>query len=156
MRLSKKGEYAVRALVDIGLELHMRAGHLVQISSVAQRTRIPEKFLEHILLVLRHGGVLKSKRGIQGGYSLGKAPKDITLGEVIRLLDGSLAPIPCVSKTAYEPCSCPDQESCGLHIAMKEVRDAIANILDRYTLDRLIKEVQFHRAEKTTAWEFEI
>src|ERR1700749_4479831 len=142
MRLSKKGEYAVRALVEIGLESHSKPSSLIQISAVAQRTRIPEKFLEQILLALRNGGILKSKRGVEGGYSLGKEPESISLGEVIRLLDGPLAPIPCVSKSAYEPCSCPDQESCGLHIAMKEVRDAIAGILDQYTLSRLINEVQ--------------
>ena len=100
MRLSKKGEYAVRALVEIGFEAHHRPQSLIQISTVAQRTNIPEKFLEQILLALRNGGVLKSKRGVEGGYSLAKPPDDITLGEVIRLLDGPLAPIPCVSVSA--------------------------------------------------------
>jgi Rrf2 family protein len=155
MRLSKKGEYAVRALVEIGVESHLRPNSLIQISVVAQRTNIPEKFLEQILLALRNGGVLKSKRGVEGGYSLGKDPDDITLGEVIRLLDGPLAPISCVSQSAYEPCSCPDQETCGLHIAMQEVRDAIAGILDKYTLHRLIREVETHRA-RNTEWQFEI
>jgi len=156
MRLSKKGEYAVRALVEIGFESHVRPNSLIQISTVAQRTNIPEKFLEQILLALRNGGVLKSKRGVEGGYSLAKGPDEITLGEVIRLLDGPLAPIPCVSKTAYEPCSCPEEESCGLRIAMQQVRDAIATILDNYKLSRVIQEVQKHRASKTTAWQFDI
>ena len=156
MRLSKKGEYAVRALVEIGFEAHHRPNSLIQISTVAQRTNIPEKFLEQILLALRNGGVLKSKRGVEGGYSLAKPADDITLGEVIRLLDGPLAPISCVSLTAYEPCSCPDQESCGLHIAMKQVRDAIANILDNYKLSRVIQEVSKHRLTKKTEWQFEI
>jgi Rrf2 family protein len=156
MRLSKKGEYAIRALVEIGFESHLRPNSLIQISTVAERTNIPEKFLEQILLALRNGGVLKSKRGVEGGYALAKAPAEITLGEVVRLLDGPLAPIPCVSQTAYEPCSCPDEESCGLRIAMKQVRDAICNILDNYKLDRLIGEVQKHRATKTTAWQFDI
>jgi len=105
---------------------------------------------------LRNGGVLKSKRGVEGGYSLAKGADEITLGEVVRLLDGPLAPIPCVSATAYERCSCPDEESCGLRIAMKQVRDAIAGILDNYKLDRLIQEVQKHRASKTTEWQFDI
>jgi DNA-binding IscR family transcriptional regulator len=94
---------------------------------------------------LRNGGVLKSKRGVEGGYSLAKPADDVTLGEVIRLLDGPLAPIPCVSATAYEACSCPDEASCGLHIAMKQVRDAIATILDNYKLSRVIQEVAKHR-----------
>jgi Rrf2 family protein len=133
-----------------------RPNSLIQISTVAQRTNIPEKFLEQILLALRNGGILKSKRGVEGGYSLAKASEQITLGEVIRLLDGPLAPIPCVSVTAYEECSCPDQESCGLHIAMKQVRDAIANILDNYRLSHVIQEVQKHRATKKSEWQFEI
>jgi Rrf2 family protein len=156
MRLSKKGEYAIRALVEIGFELDSRPNSLIQISTVAHRTNIPEKFLEQILLALRNGGILKSKRGVEGGYSLAKAPDEITLGEAIRLLDGPLAPIPCVSMTAYEPCSCPDEESCGLRLAMQQVRDAIAGILDNYPLGRLIKEVRKHRAEKVTDWQFEI
>ncbi|MCE0482945.1 MAG: Rrf2 family transcriptional regulator [Methylacidiphilales bacterium] len=156
MRLSKKGEYAVRALVEIGFESHLHPNNLIQISTVAQRTNIPEKFLEQILLALRNGGILKSKRGVEGGYSLAKAPENITLGEVIRLLDGPLAPIPCVSKAAYEPCSCPDEETCGLRIAMQQVRDAIAGILDNYKLNKLIQEVQKKRASKTTEWQFDI
>jgi Rrf2 family protein len=156
MRLSKKGEYAVRALVEIGFESKLRPNSLIQISTVAQRTNIPEKFLEQILLALRNGGVLKSKRGVEGGYSLAKGPDEITLGEVVRLLDGPLAPIPCVSHSAYERCSCPDEESCGLRIAMQQVRDAIAGILDNYTLGRLIGEVQKHRNTKKTEWQFEI
>jgi Rrf2 family protein len=79
MRLSKKGEYAVRALIEIGFESTNRPNTLIQISTVAQRTNIPEKFLEQILLALRNGGVLKSKRGVEGGYSLAKAPEEITL-----------------------------------------------------------------------------
>jgi Rrf2 family protein len=93
---------------------------------------------------------------VEGGYSLAKAPDDITLGEVVRLLDGPLAPIPCVSLTAYERCTCPDEESCGLRIAMQQVRDAIADILDNYKLSRLITEVQKHRNTKKTEWQFEI
>jgi Rrf2 family protein len=156
MRLSKKGEYAVRALVEIGIESRRQPQRLIQISTVAERTNIPEKFLEQILLTLRNGGVLKSKRGVEGGYALGKPADEITLGEVIRLLDGPLAPISCVSRTAYEPCSCPDEESCGLHIAMKQVRDALASLLDTYTLSRLLLEVQKKRSSKTTAWQFDI
>ena len=156
MRLSKKGEYAVRALVEIGFESKLRPNSLIQISTVAQRTNIPEKFLEQILLALRNGGVLKSKRGVEGGYSLAKGPDEITLGEVVRLLDGPLAPIPCVSLSSYERCSCPDEDSCGLRIAMQQVRDAIAGILDNYTLGRLIGEVQKHRTSKKTEWQFEI
>jgi Rrf2 family protein len=156
MRLSKKGEYAVRALVEMAIETRLRPHGLIRISIVAKRTHIPEKFLEQILLALRHGGILKSKRGVDGGYSMGKAIDEITLGEVIRLLDGPLAPVPCVSLSAYEPCSCPDQESCGLRIAMQQVRDAIATILDNYKLSNLVEEVQRRRASGKAAWQFDI
>ena len=157
MRLSKKGEYAVRALTEMGLELQSRpTAAVVQISTIAKYTNIPEKFLGQILLSLRNGGILKSKRGVEGGYSFIKSPNEVTLGEVIRLMDGPLAPIPCVSMAAYEPCSCPDENACGLRIAMQQVRDAIAGILDNYKLDRLIEEVKQHRAAKKTEWQFEI
>ena len=87
---------------------------------------------------------------------MAKAPDSITLGEVIRILDGPLAPIPCVSKTAYEPCSCPDEESCGLHIAMQQVRDAIATILDNYKLARDPGSAKSIAPSKKTEWQFEI
>ncbi len=156
MRLSKKGEYAIRALIEIGMESLAHPNSLIQISSVAQRTNIPDKFLEQILLALRNGGILKSKRGVEGGYSLARPTSEITLGEVVRLLDGPLAPIPCVSLSAYEPCTCPNEETCGLRIAMKQVRDAISEILDNYKLDRVLKEVHQRRASCSNTWQFEI
>ena len=153
MKISFKGDYALKIILDLALSY---GNGITQIKDISKRQDIPEKFLEQILLALRNGGVLKSKRGVEGGYSLAKTPEHITLGEVIRLLDGPLAPIPCVSQTAYEPCSCPDEESCGLRMAMQQVRDAIATILDNYKLSRLIQEVQKHRASKKTEWQFEI
>lgn len=156
MRLSKKGEYAIRALTEIGMEALQADPQLLQISLIAKRTRIPEKFLEQILLTLKNGGILKSKRGVEGGYSLNKSVDEITLGAVIRLLDGPLAPISCVSVTAYRPCTCPDEEICGLHLAMLEVRNAIAGILDSYTLKMVLNEVQSRRSKKVSAWQFDI
>ncbi|PAW79108.1 MAG: hypothetical protein B9S32_03895 [Verrucomicrobia bacterium Tous-C9LFEB] len=156
MRLSKKGEYAIRALTEIGLEALQPDPQLLQISLIAKRTKIPEKFLEQILLTLKNGGILKSKRGVEGGYSLNKNLDEITLGAVIRLLDGPLAPISCVSVTAYRPCTCPDEETCGLRLAMLEVRNAIAGILDAYTLRTVISEVQKRRSKKLSAWQFDI
>jgi len=156
MRLSKKGEYAVRALTEFGFELESRPDGVVQISTIAERTNIPKKFLEQILLTMRHGGMLKSKRGVEGGYALAKRTDEITLSEVIRLVDGPLAPIPCVSKTAYEPCSCPDEKTCGLRVAMQQVRDAVADILDNYTISRLIEEVKVQRASTTPELHFDI
>lgn len=156
MRLSKKGEYAIRALIEIGLEALEPDPQLLQISLIARRTKIPEKFLEQILLTLKNGGILKSKRGVEGGYSLNKTIDEINLGAVIRLLDGPLAPISCVSVTAYRPCSCPDEETCGLRLAMLEVRNAIAGILDDYSLRKVINEVQKRRNKKLSSWQFDI
>lgn len=88
---------------------------------------------------LKAGGYLESRRGKHGGYLLARPPESIPIGQVVRLIDGPLAPIKCVSQTAYERCSCPDEEHCGLRILMVDVRNAIANILDRFTLADIVE-----------------
>ncbi len=114
----------------------------ILISEIARREKIPQKFLELILLELRNRGVLQSKKGKGGGYFLLRPPKDITLGEVLRDIEGPLAPIACVSKTAYAKClDCRDERTCGIRIMMKEVRDAMAKILDATTLADVLKRV---------------
>ena len=134
MKLSKKSEYALRAL----LELTTAHGKTtLQRHQMAARQRIPVEFLEQILLALKRAGLLGSRRGMKGGYTLIKPPNEITLGQVIRILDGPLAPIACVSKTAYQKCrDCPYAEDpqCPVQHVMGAVRDAIAGILDHYTL----------------------
>ena len=134
MKLSKKSEYALRAL----LELTMAHGTTtLQRHEIAARQHIPVEFLEQILLALKRAGLLSSRRGMKGGYGLIKSPNEITLGQVIRILDGPLAPIGCVSKTAYQKCrDCPytDTPQCPVQHVMGTVRDAIAGILDHYTL----------------------
>jgi Rrf2 family protein len=133
MKISKRGEYALRALIDIGIAKEL-GRDLVQIGELASQERLPVKFLEQILTQLKQAGYVDSKRGKYGGYFLRMPADRIRFGSVIRLVDGPLAPIACVSQTAYEPCSCPDEEHCGLHMLMLDVRNSIANILDRYTL----------------------
>ena len=130
--LTKKTKYALRALLLLARE----HGHgPILISNVAQRESIPKKFLELILLDLKNQGVLQSKKGRGGGYFLGRAPQEISLGQVVRALDGPLAPVPCVSQTAYLKCEeCKDEATCGIRILMKEVRDATARILDNTSL----------------------
>ena len=96
--------------------------------------QIPVKYLEQILLTLKNAGLLNSKMGLNGGYYLSAPPESITLGHIIRVLDGPLAPIRCVSQMAYEPCGCPDEETCGLRLIMLDVRNASAEILDHTTL----------------------
>ncbi len=134
MKLSKKSEYGLRALLELTLA-HGKS--TLQRHDIAERQHIPVEFLEQILLALKRAGLLSSRRGVKGGYTLIKAPEDITLGQVIRILDGPLAPIGCVSKTAYQKCSdCPyaDKARCPVQHVMGTVRDAIAGILDHYTL----------------------
>jgi Rrf2 family protein len=134
MKFSKKSEYALRALI----ELTAHYGQvLVQRHDIAHRQNIPIEFLEQILLALKNAGLLASRRGVSGGYALIKPPEEITIGQVIRILDGPLAPIGCVSKTAYQKCSdCAyaDKPVCPIQSVMLEVRNAIAGILDNYTL----------------------
>ncbi len=112
------------------------------IKDISTQERIPSKFLEQILLALKNAGLLHSRMGIGGGYYLAKPANEITLGQIIRLLDGPLAPVKCVSQTAYEPCDCPDAENCGLRMVMGDVRNAIAGILDGTSLADVIARIQ--------------
>jgi Rrf2 family protein len=138
MRLTKRGEYALRALIDLGIAQSV-GRPMIQIAELARRENIPIKFLEQILVTLKEAGYLESKRGKQGGYLLAKPMEKITIGEVVRLLDGPLAPIPCVSQNFYARCSCPDETHCGLRMLMLDVRNAIADVLDRYTLAQTVE-----------------
>src|SRR5258706_6984841 len=133
MRVSKRGEYALRSLINLGIGQEM-GRPLLSISELAKKENIPIKFLEAILLDLNKAGYLGSKRGKGGGYFLKKPMNKIKIGEIVRLIDGPLAPISCASVTAYHPCSCPDEAHCGLRLLMVDVRNAIADILDRDTL----------------------
>ena len=138
VKVSKRGEYALRALIDFGLAQAL-GRPLLQVSELAAKEDLPVKFLEQILMQLKAAGYLESRRGKHGGYLLARPPENISIGHVIRLIDGPLAPIACVSQTAYERCSCPDEEHCGLRMLMLDVRNAITNILDRYTLADVVE-----------------
>ncbi|HYP06611.1 MAG TPA: Rrf2 family transcriptional regulator [Bryobacteraceae bacterium] len=130
--LSKKAKYALRALYY--LTPH-HGGGPVLISSISAAEKIPHKFLELILLQLRGKGLVESKKGKGGGYYLAKPPDQVTIGEVIRIIDGPLAPLPCASETAYRRCDeCVDEKRCGTRMVMRQVRDAMAAILDHTTL----------------------
>jgi Rrf2 family protein len=130
--ITRKTKYALSALVHLARK--EKSGPVL-ISELAAKERIPKKFLELILLELKNHGILRSRRGKGGGYTLGRPSELIRLGEVIRLLDGPLAPLPCVSETAYQPCDdCTNETLCGIRLVMTEVRDATARILDNTTL----------------------
>jgi Rrf2 family protein len=138
MKLSKKGEYALRSLINLGIAKEVGRS-LVQVSELAESEQLPIKFLEQIMQALKEDGLVVSVRGKFGGYRLGKPAKEIPIGQVVRLIDGPLAPIGCVSQSAYAPCTCPDETHCGLRMLMLDVRNAIANILDRYTLADVVE-----------------
>jgi len=140
MRLSKRGEYGLRAMIMLAEPAEKSDTPLMmQIKAISQREQISAKFLEQILLTLKNAGLLHSKMGIGGGYYLAKPPSEITLGQIFRVLDGPVAPIKCVSQMAYEPCGCPDEQTCGLRLVMGDVRNAIADILDNTTLADVTK-----------------
>jgi Rrf2 family protein len=151
MRLSKRGEYGLRAMVDLATCESKDGNGVVQIKEIAERQKIPAKFLEQILLTLKNNGLLHSKMGVSGGYYLAKAPGDITLGHIIRLLDGPIAPIRCVSQMAYEPCGCPDEETCGVRLVMQDVRNAMTAILDHTSLADVAQRVEDARQARRAA-----
>lgn len=138
MQLTKRGEYALRTLIRLGIA-HELGRELVSVSELAHAERLPLKFVEQILLQLRGAGYIETKRGKFGGYFIAKPTKKIIVADVVRLIDGKLAPIACASETCYARCTCPDEEHCGLRMLMIDVRNAIVSILERYTLHDVIE-----------------
>ncbi|MDJ1502401.1 Rrf2 family transcriptional regulator [Xanthocytophaga agilis] len=130
--LSKKAKYALKALFVLARDFGNDA---TLIAEIAEQERIPKKFLEAILLDLKNHGILFSRRGKTGGYGLLKSPDQITMGQVVRIIDGPLAWVPCARQNGYQPCDeCNDVETCSIRITMRKVRDATADILDSTTL----------------------
>jgi len=138
MKLSKRGEYALRALIDLGIASEL-GWPMLQISELPSKAKLPITFLEQIFTQLKAAGYVKSRRGKFGGYSLARPMSRIKFGAVIRLIEGPLAPIRCVSQTSYARCSCPDEIHCGLRMLMFDVRNAISTVLDRFTLADIVE-----------------
>jgi Rrf2 family protein len=136
MKLSKRGEYGLKAMIELASRESEHG--VVQIKEIAAHEQIPVKFLEQIMVTLKNAGLLHSKSGVGGGYYLSRPASEITLGQIVRVLDGPLAPIRCVSHMAYERCVCEDENTCGLRLAMLDVRNAIADILDEATLAEVL------------------
>ncbi len=137
--ISKKTKYALKALEILAGDYPQRGPWLI--STLAAQGKIPKKFLEQILLELKNKGVLESKKGKGGGYFLAQPPSAITLGNVMRILEGPLAPLPCVSQTAYRRCDeCVDENTCSIRMVMREVREATASILDGTSLQDMIEK----------------
>jgi len=137
MRISRKAEYALRALLAFA---RSPQGQLHQIQDLSRSEQIPVKFLEQILLTLKNAGLLTSKRGVGGGYMLQRPASGIMVGEVLRLIDGPMAPVPCAAMDPVEPCSCPDPATCPLRQMMTRVRQAICAELDALSLETAVEE----------------
>jgi Rrf2 family cysteine metabolism transcriptional repressor len=134
MKLTTKSEYACLALID--LSEHYQAG-LIKTEDIAKRRNIPKKYLEQILLSLNKAGYVRSKRGIEGGYVLSRKPKDVSLAEIIRLMDGPLAPVESVSKYFYH--STPLEQSKSMILLMKDIRDYTSHKLENITFADLVE-----------------
>jgi Rrf2 family protein len=133
--LTKKGKYGLKALIALA---DLPPGETAFSGEIALANQIPKKFLDTILLELRNAGIVRSRKGPAGGYSLSRPASDIRIGHAIRVIDGPLAPIRCASRTASEACEdCADPATCLVRKAMTEVRDAMAEILDGLTLEHL-------------------
>src|SRR5215472_2901075 len=131
MKLSLRGEYALRALLVLGLNYGQG---VVRIQSISQQQNIPKRFLEQILNDLKSAGVVASRRGVAGGYRLARPPAEITIAAVVRHIEGALAPVSCVSERFYQKCSCPDESRCAIRSVMKEIREAIVKIAEHVTV----------------------
>lgn len=131
MKLSVRGEYALRALLVLGLNY---GTEVVRIQTISDQQNIPKKFLEQILNDLKALGAVESRRGALGGYRLARPPQHITLASVVRHVEGALAPVSCVSDRFYERCTCPNEARCAIRSVMFEVREAVVKIMERVTL----------------------
>jgi Rrf2 family protein len=131
MKLSKRSKYGLLALIDLASRRNTEPIHLKEL---AEHNKIPVKFLENIFVTLRNSGIVHSQIGAGGGYTLGRPAKYIMVGQVIRILDGTIAPVSCISKIAYEPCTCPDERTCPVRTVMNRVRDSIVSVIDNTSL----------------------
>lgn len=142
--ISQRARYAFKALT---LLARVPLGDSLQIRDIAARESIPRSFLEHIMLDLKRDRVVGSRRGREGGYFLLRPPADITFGEVLRVIDGPLAPLPCLSRQAYKRCSdCPDEASCAVRTAFQAVFEATLSVADHLSLADAVERADRSRA----------
>lgn len=155
MKLSTRGEYALRALLVLGRD-YQEDDSVVRIQEISDQQNIPKRFLEQILNDLKSARVVESKRGVAGGYRLSRPPEKITLAEVIRHVEGALAPVSCVSERFYEKCSCPDEARCAIRSVMKEARDAVVKVVERVTVAEMCERARKLAEEPLSAVDFVI
>ena len=147
--ISRKAKYALRALLALA---RAERDESLMISDIAEKHAIPKKFLEQILLDLKRHGLVQSRRGQFGGYMLLKAPKDITFGRVLRLIDGPIAPLPCLSKMAYRKCAdCGSEASCEVRRVFADVATSTRQVLDNVTIADAIADRKPRRGDKPSS-----
>lgn len=133
--LTKKGKYGLKAMVHLA---QAEPGRPVPVLDISEKQRIPKKFLDSILCELRNAGFVQSRMGKGGGYSLARPACDITVGELVRAIDGPLAPVPCASKTRYRRCDdCSDENTCAVRRIMQRAQEALSNVLDNCSLQEM-------------------
>lgn len=135
MKLSTKGRYGLKAMLD--LAIHNSEGQ-ISLKSIAERQDISENYLEQLFAILRKSGLVKSIRGSQGGYVLAQAPEAITVGAILRVLEGSLAPVDCV--TEIDPANCSKSEGCVTKFIWAKIRDSVNDVVDSITLEDLLED----------------
>lgn len=153
MKLSLRGEYALRALLVLGLNY---GDDVVRIQTISDQQNIPKKFLEQILNDLKSIGAVSSRRGAVGGYRLARPPQNISLASVVRHIEGALAPVSCVSDRFYERCTCPDEARCPIRSIMKGVREAVVDIMEKTTVADLCEQARTLAQEPSAALDFSI
>ena len=153
MKLSVRGEYALRALLVLALNYDQP---VVRIQTISDQQKIPQRFLEQILNDLKSAGIVKSRRGVSGGYRLARRPEEIPLAIAVRHIEGALAPVSCVSERFYEKCSCPDESRCAIRSVMKEVREAVVKIMERVTVADLCERWRRLQNEPVSPFDFSI
>jgi Rrf2 family protein len=153
MKLSLRGEYALRALLVLGLNYDRV---VVRIQTISQQQNVPKRFLEQILNDLKSAGIVQSRRGVAGGYRLARPPEEITLAAIVRHIEGALAPVSCVSEQFYEKCSCPDESRCAIRSVMKDIREAVVKIAERVTVADLCQRSRKLNTEPVGAMDFVI
>jgi Rrf2 family protein len=155
MNLSVRGEYALRALIVLARD-YQEDDSVVRIQEISDKQNIPKRFLEQILNDLKSASIVESKRGVAGGYRLRRPPRKITLAEIVRHIEGPLAPVSCVSERFYEKCSCPDESRCAIRSVMKEVRDNIVKVMEQTSLADLAERSRQLEQQPLSASDFVI
>jgi len=153
MKLSVRGEYAMRAMLVLALNYNES---VVRIQTISEQQKIPKRFLEQILNDLKSAGLVESRRGVAGGYRLARQPEEIPLSAVVRHIEGALAPVSCVSERFYEKCSCPDESRCAIRSVMKEVREAVVKIMERLTVADLCERARGLQQQPLSPFDFTI